>query len=584
MHRVLLIAFLIFQNLCFSNVIEKSKDSVDYYIKSKDYLKGLNYAREKSNSYLENKEFQKYCKVSIQKSLIYFFLNDTEKTFEVLFKALKIAEDHQLLATRVEILEEIGHRYATISNFKKAKIYYDKSFSLGKKNNLIKPDSFIYQRLYRTHFELDTDSAYYFMNKVMLNAKKTKNVEDLAQSYNNFYTYYSFKEHFEYAKKYLDSSLLYAKEAKKPNLLSVVYSNLGYHSYVVDKNYNVGVRNYLKSLEFNGHDTLSNNVSDTYINLSFGYEMMGDFKKSNYYLNKYVDLNDAIYQGNIKKAITDIETKYRIEKIENANKERQKILEEKQKNNQKIILIFIALFAFSTILFYFFYQNLRLKQKNKFSEIDGQIKQNIINASIDGQEIERKKIAGILHDSISALLSSAGLHLSAHTANHPDEFSEEIKKTRSILKEAHDNVRDLSHELIPPLLVKFGFFHALQDLCEKNSNSMLQFEYSSFIPQTRRYNEEFEMRIYFIIAELFNNIMKHSKASKAYITLEENNGELLINVEDDGKGFDASNEFSSDGFGLTQIKSRIKHLKGKILISSKINIGTLIYIKLHIPK
>ena len=88
----------------------------------------------------------------------------------------------------------------------------------------------------------------------------------------------------------------------------------------------------------------------------------------------------------------------------------------------------------------------------------------------------------------------------------------------------------------------------------------------------------------FITAELFNNIIKHSKASKAYITLEENNKQLLLTIEDDGKGFDTSKELLSDGFGLTQIKSRIKHLKGTISINSKINAGTLIYIKLQIPK
>jgi signal transduction histidine kinase len=301
-------------------------------------------------------------------------------------------------------------------------------------------------------------------------------------------------------------------------------------------------------------------------------------------MNKYFHVNETIYEDNIKRAISDVETKYKIEKIENENKEKQRLMEEKQKNNQKIILIFIALFAFSTILFYFFYQNLRLKQKNRFIELDRQIKQNIINATIDGQEIERKNIATILHDSISALLSSAGLHLSAYAAKNPTENSEEIQKTRAILKEAHDNVRDLSHELIPPLLAKFGLFHALQDLCEKNSNSILQFEYSSYVPQGRRYNEEFEMRVYFITAELFNNIIKHSKASKAYITLEENNKQLLLTIEDDGKGFDTSKELLSDGFGLTQIKSRIKHLKGTISINSKINAGTLIYIKLQIPK
>lgn len=562
----------------------KVLDSLSYYIENKDYLKGLKYSREKSKFYLENKDYKKYCDVSLKKADIYFMLNDNQKSFETLFKALKVAEEHAITKSRMEILENIGHRYASIRNYDKAKSYYYKSLFIGRKNKLIDQNSFIYQRLFKVHIMTNSDSAFYYMEKIMKSAKELNDPKELAFSYNNYYSYYSTNQNYKLARKYLDSSMFYSEKSNNIRQICTALSNLGYHYLVVEKNYKKGIEQYLKSLAINPKDTISQEVGDTYLNLSYGYEMIGDYKNAIDYMNKYFHVNETIYEDNIKRAISDVETKYKIEKIENENKEKQRLLEEKQKNNQKIILIFIALFAFSTILFYFFYQNLRLKQKNRFIELDRQIKQNIINATIDGQEIERKNIATILHDSISALLSSAGLHLSAYTANNLAEQSEEIQKTRAILKEAHDNVRDLSHELIPPLLAKFGIFHALQDLCEKNSNSVLQFEYSSYVPLGRRYNEEFEMRVYFITAELFNNIMKHSKASKAYITLEENNNQLLITIEDDGKGFDTSKELSSDGFGLTQIKSRIKHLKGNITINSKINAGTLIYIKLQIPK
>jgi len=563
---------------------DKTIDSLSFYTDNKDYLKGLKYSREKAKFYLENKDYKKYCDVSLKKADIYFLLNDSQKSFETLFKALKIAEEHNIVASRMEILEDIGHRYASIRNYDRAKNYYYRSLSLGRKHKLLNSTSFIYQRLFKVHILTKSDSAFFYMEKIMKGAKELNDPSELAFSHNNYYSYYITNEKPTLARKYLDSSMLYAEKANNIRQICTALSNLGYYYLVVEKNYKKGVEQYQRSLKINPKDTISQEVGDTYLNLSYGYEMMGDYKNAIEYMNKYFHVNETIYEDNIKRAISDVETKYKIEKIENENKEKQRLLEEKQKNNQKIILIFIALFAFSTILFYFFYQNLRLKQKNKFIELDRQIKQNIINATIDGQEIERKNIATILHDSISALLSSAGLHLSAYTAKNPTENSEEIQKTRAILKEAHDNVRDLSHELIPPLLAKFGLFHALQDLCEKNSNSILQFEYSSYVPQGRRYNEEFEMRVYFITAELFNNIIKHSKASKAYITLEENNNQLLLTIEDDGKGFDTSKELLSDGFGLTQIKSRIKHLKGSITINSKINAGTLIYIKLQIPK
>lgn len=241
----------------------------------------------------------------------------------------------------------------------------------------------------------------------------------------------------------------------------------------------------------------------------------------------------------------------------------------------------ISLFVISIILFYFFYQNTKLKQKNRLKDIQGKIQQNIINASIDGQESERKKIALFLHDNISALLSSAGMHLNVFsTQNEP--VSEEILKTKFILEEAHDKVRDLSHELLPTLLVRFGLFYALEDLCEKNSNSTMLFEYYCTIPSKTRYHEKFEMRIYFIISELLNNIIKHSEASIANISLTEDNSNLIINVSDNGKGYKTNKFHIIEGFGLNQIRARIKNLKGEITVKSKIDMGTSIRIEVPI--
>ncbi|MBC8884482.1 histidine kinase [Flavobacterium piscinae] len=310
---------------------------------------------------------------------------------------------------------------------------------------------------------------------------------------------------------------------------------------------------------------------------------MGDYKRANFNSSLALDYSKMLYNENLNDKIREIETKYIIEKVEDEFKEKSKQLEERQSRNRKIIFIFVALFGFSLVLFYFFYQNLQLKQRNKIKELDSEIQENIINASIDGQEIERKKLSEVLHDNISALLSSAGLHLSAYLVGQKGETPEEILKARSLLKEAHDQVRDLSHELVPPVLAKLGLYYAVQDLCEKNSNSIIHFTFNFFDSNQKRYNEEFETKVYFIITELVNNIVKHSKATSGYITLEERNNQIIINVEDNGKGFDSTKTFCGDGFGLTQIKARVKNLKGKITINSKLNAGTLVYIKLQIP-
>ena len=209
------------------------------------------------------------------------------------------------------------------------------------------------------------------------------------------------------------------------------------------------------------------------------------------------------------------------------------------------------------------------------------MQENTISASIYGQELERKKIASFLHDNISALLSSAGLHLNAFTSQNQTN-ADEIKKTKAILEEAHDQIRDLSHELMPTLLSRFGLFYALEELCEKNSNSLIHFNYSIVVPTKTRYNEDFEMKMYFIIMELLNNIIKHSQANQAHLTIQENNKSLQIKIEDNGKGFDSNTFYILEGFGINQIKARISNLKGTILITSKLNEGTTIAIEVPI--
>ena len=222
-----------------------------------------------------------------------------------------------------------------------------------------------------------------------------------------------------------------------------------------------------------------------------------------------------------------------------------------------------------------------MKQKNKLIDVQSKIQERIINASIDGQELERKKISTFLHDNISALLSSAGLHLNVFTSQQKIQ-PEEINKTKGILEEAHRQIRNLSHELMPALLVRFGLLYALEDLCEKTSNSRIKIAFNSLIKIKKRYNEDFEMRLYFIIAELINNIIKHSNATHASINIEETPSSLIIHINDDGTGFKTNQFETHEGFGINQIRARINNMKGEFIINSAPNKGTAIYLKVPV--
>lgn len=468
------------------------------------------------------------------------------------------------------------------------------------------------------------DKAFYYYKKGLVFAERTTNHQLKNWLYNNLGNIYCFdKKEYEKGISYYKKSLEYSARIKdsteivftKLNI-SWAYFDIGkfddgasylkfvneFHPKFGDSStsvalnmlngmYNNHINNnqkakyyFDKALELGKKLDEKSDLSYSYLEYSKFLFKVGDFKTAYIYLELYntitANLNEAAKQKKINVAGINLqidEYKREIDTIESKYKSKEQLLLEQQLKNKRVSILIITALLLIIILFYFFFQNSQLKQKNKIKNIQSKVQQNIINASIDGQEMERKKIASFLHDNISALLSSAGLHLSVFSSRYKID-SEEIAKTKAILNDAHEKVRDLSHQLLPSLLARFGLFYALKDVCEKNSNATIHFEYVSVVSTKTRYQEEFEMKMYFMITELLNNIVKHSQASQATLSLLEDENELKIIVADNGRGFNMSDLRTIEGFGLHQIRARIKRLDGQLIIKSNQKNGTSITI------
>lgn len=501
--------------------------------------------------------------------------------------ALKYAiaiKDNVLIAT---CYNTIAANFDGISESEKAVFYYKKALLYAQRTNSDNLKNWINNNLGNIYFfdKKEYEKGIYYYKKSLEFSTKTK---DSAQIYftklNIAWAYFDIGD--------FDKGLVYL------NYINKHHSRSGDASTIVALNMLNGMYyshsgEAKKATIFFEEAIKQGIMGEEKSDLSFSHEEYAKFlmKKGNYkkayenlvLFNKITkELNDEekLKKANVAGINLELdEYKREIDNIETKYKSEQQLLLEKQSKNKQISIIIISILLLIIILFYFFFQNTRLKQKNDLKDVESKIQLKILDASISGQEMERKKIAAFLHDNISALLSSAGLHLSVFCAQNQITDCEEIKKTKTILSDAHDNVRDLSHRLLPSLLVRFGLFYALNDLCEKNSNSNIQFEYSSSIATKIRYREEFELKIYFIVTELFNNIIKHSQATKAKLTIEQENNQLLIEVKDNGKGFDTTESHIIEGFGLNRIRARLNNIEGEITIESVLYQGTNIYIK-----
>jgi signal transduction histidine kinase len=223
-----------------------------------------------------------------------------------------------------------------------------------------------------------------------------------------------------------------------------------------------------------------------------------------------------------------------------------------------------------------------LVQQQKLEKVRSESQIRILNATLDGKETERKQIAETLHDSVSALLSSANLHLQACKKIFNGPTPVEVDKSQDIIHEASQKIRDLSHTLVSSVLLKFGLAYAIKDMANKYSNSQLEIVFQT--KNIQRYDQDFEIKLHNIIQELVNNAIKHSEASIAEINLVEKDKKLLLSINDNGKGFDTLKMSNKDGLGINQIDARIHMMSGKFIIDSHKGEGTKISIELPVYK
>jgi len=146
---------------------------------------------------------------------------------------------------------------------------------------------------------------------------------------------------------------------------------------------------------------------------------------------------------------------------------------------------------------------------------------------------------------------------------------------------SQNEMRRVAHNMMPEALMKFGLDTALRDFCNDiNQSGALKVSYQSIGMQNKEISQNAAIRVYRIIQELVNNVIKHADASMAIVQFSHDNNRISITVEDDGKGFDPISSVEMQGIGWTNIRSRVEYLKGKLSIRSTPEEGTSIHVEL----
>lgn len=516
-----------------------------------------------------------------EKGVIYSQQGNLEASLEQFYSANQLSEsvgNEDMAATSLNsigiVYNDLGKYIEAEESFKKALAIYKKlgvtSEHLGDVLNGL-ASSYKHQRKYEDAIDYFDEALKVYKN----------NESEFGIAIANFNKALIYNEQKEYNKALPLLNLAYEKQKSNGFNTELMLTI----SSLAEVNYELG--NYQKSerllneglqLEMESKGA----AKDLYFELYRVHNKNRQYQKALEYHEVYVKYKDSLFNEENIKSINLLQKQFETEK---KNKEiiQQKLeLQEQeteiQKQETQITLItglalFLLIAALLTWLVF------RQKQKRKNQELialkqEYQIKS--LESLIEGEEKERFRIATELHDGVNGDLSAI-----KHKLNALQEYNTKtINDVVAMLDKSCDQVRAISHNLVPPALEKFDLKTATSDYCfEMNTihSPKITFQY---IGDNIKLPKNIEVNLFRIVQELVTNSVKHANATEINVQLSMMDNMLQLTVEDDGNGYDL-NSIKADGIGLSNIKHRVDYLQGELDIATNSD-GT--YVNILIDK
>ena len=213
-------------------------------------------------------------------------------------------------------------------------------------------------------------------------------------------------------------------------------------------------------------------------------------------------------------------------------------------------------------------------------DLSRRVKRDSLRRVIEGQELERRRLARELHDETGQALTSMLLGLKA--VETAEDAPAALASLRELVVATLQDVRRLAVELRPKALDDFGLVPAVERLVETFTEATgISVDFESQLGR-ERLQPEVETTLYRIVQEALTNIAKHAGATRVSVLLVRRRGLVNALIEDDGHGFDADDE-ARGGMGLAGMRERLALLDGRLTIESARDTGTSLFAEVPLP-
>lgn len=483
------------------------------------------------------------------------------------------AKDTQQLAN---LYANIGSVFHEQKNYEKTLEYYFKALDYKDKmapNGL----AVVYNNIalvYKDQERYEEALAYSFKSLAL--KQDLQYLRGIAGSYNTIGSIYLKMNQLDSASTYYDRAVeLYGSISDKYGLGMA----LGGKGDVLFKQGNHGdaKKSYLDALPLAEAEGLFTLQRDVNLALAQVYEADGEYGQALDARKKYEAAKDSVVNEETNERIAELMTQFETVQKEQELKLKQIELERQEEINKFQMVGFGAVVLFLLLAGGLFFSRNRIKQKAELADAIAREQKIRFKAVIDAQEQERKRVAQDLHDGLGQLLSTARLNVSAleDSLDPTDSESDKIwLNALSLIDESVQEVRNVSHNMMPSALIRLGLVAALREQVAKINRAGKIAVKLEIAGMETRLDEAVEITLYRVVQEVMNNAIKHSNAKEIVVSINRANGKLEVGIKDDGVGLDLQLIKRSTGIGWQNIYSRVELINGIIDMNSSPGAGT----------
>lgn len=363
------------------------------------------------------------------------------------------------------------------------------------------------------------------------------------------------------------------------------YSEYGTALYKIG-DYDAAVGYLSRSVRMAGEIGVTDNAA-TVLYLARAYRAVGDHAPANRYYEDYIRFKDSFQNLEVQKSISEYEVRFRTtEKDNELLKERLTVINQSARISRKNILIACACASFAVLLTLFFvyrrYTRQNLLMLERDLAIAGQKSRiDFLEAMMQGEEKERKRIGIELHNGVGSLLTAVNLNLRAFQLKNRhlpevgslDEIISQIQHTTT-------EVRKTAHNLLPAANVEAGLYNAIREFAAQFKSSPARIRVSKQ-GDLDRLSPSLALLVYRILQELINNAVKYAEATLIDVRLSLEDQVFSAAVVDNGKGFALSGSHGG-GQGIRQIREQLELLKGHFEIDAQPGAGTAAHLEIDL--